>query len=246
MPLFTDDITANNNDLTNNNAVAEVTTGLPFAQSTAAADFETSSSQTLSITDAAQTGLDFAAADSFTFEFWYKPESTGIRHGIINKGAGGGAAGYNVEVRSDNDKVQFIFQDGTNQPSVTSTNALVAGTWYHIACRRDVGADNLEILRATAGGSHSSEGTASDTTTGTLANAQPFELGAVPGGGSFADGVMDDVRIWNTVRSNAQLDANFEIELVGNEAGLVAYWPFESTLGGVATVPSGQSVFILQ
>src|SRR3990167_6763854 len=219
------DITTNNNDLTNNNGVTEVTTNLPFVQSTSAADFERDSIQYLSITDAAQTGLDFAAATAFTIELWIKVESIGITNRIVNKSAGGGTAGYELQVLSVNDKVQFSISDGVANISVTSTNALSTGTWYHLVFRRDTGAaDNIEILRATAGGSHSSEGTTADTTTGSLANAEPFEIGAANGGNTL-DGITDDVRVWNTARSNAQLDANFEVELVGNESGLVAYWP---------------------
>ena len=35
---------------------------------------------------------------------------------------------------------------------------------------------------------------------------------------------MDDVRLWNTARSEFEIAANKDAELNGNEAGLVGYW----------------------
>jgi len=40
----------------------------------------------------------------------------------------------------------------------------------------------------------------------------------------FFDGLIDEVRVWNDIRSDAEVDDNKLTELVGNEAGLAGYW----------------------
>lgn len=54
-------------------------------------------------------------------------------------------------------------------------------------------------------------------------------IGARPGG-EFFHGYMDEVRVWNVARSAAEITANYQRELNGDEAGLVAYWNFEGNL----------------
>ncbi|MFM6024769.1 MAG: Calx-beta domain-containing protein, partial [Dolichospermum sp.] len=51
----------------------------------------------------------------------------------------------------------------------------------------------------------------------------------------FLNGKLDDVRIWNKARTQAEIQADFNRELTGNESGLVGYWNFNSVNGN--TVP---------
>lgn len=46
----------------------------------------------------------------------------------------------------------------------------------------------------------------------------------------YFHGYMDEIRIWNVARSAAAIAENFQQELNGDEAGLVAYWSFEGNL----------------
>jgi Concanavalin A-like lectin/glucanases superfamily/Lamin Tail Domain/Bacterial Ig domain/CotH kinase protein len=59
--------------------------------------------------------------------------------------------------------------------------------------------------------------------------AANHRIGARPGG-EFFHGFMDEVRVWSVARSAAEISANFQRELIGDEAGLVAYWNFEGNL----------------
>jgi hypothetical protein len=52
--------------------------------------------------------------------------------------------------------------------------------------------------------------------------------------GSFA-GEMDEVRVWNTARSEAEIQANRDRRLAGDEPGLVAYWNFDEGEGQVVS-----------
>jgi hypothetical protein len=47
----------------------------------------------------------------------------------------------------------------------------------------------------------------------------------------FSQAIYDDVRIWNLPRSQSQLQAFMDVNLAGNETGLVAYYRFEDGIG---------------
>ena len=64
-------------------------------------------------------------------------------------------------------------------------------------------------------------------------------------------GEMADVRIWNTARTAAEIQANYQKQLRGTEPGLAAYWDFTDrldkspnrnhmSLGGRAAFAAGQ------
>ncbi len=47
-------------------------------------------------------------------------------------------------------------------------------------------------------------------------------------------GEMDEIRLWNVARSQAEIQAAMHRPLAGSETGLVAYWPFSESSGTVA------------
>ena len=49
----------------------------------------------------------------------------------------------------------------------------------------------------------------------------------------YFNGGIDDLRIWNVVRTEAQISSNNVCELLGTETGLVAYYNFNQGTGGV-------------
>ena len=46
-------------------------------------------------------------------------------------------------------------------------------------------------------------------------------------------GLIDEVRIWNVARTGAEIRADMNTELTGNEPGLVAYWKFDKETDGI-------------
>lgn len=64
----------------------------------------------------------------------------------------------------------------------------------------------------------------------------PVEIGSIIGASGRTDywsGKIDEVRIWNTVRTNAEIKDNMTKKLVGNEPGLKAYWNMNEGSGNV-------------
>ena len=52
---------------------------------------------------------------------------------------------------------------------------------------------------------------------------EPQPLGAIQ---NYFEGTMDELRIWNYVRTEQQINSTKDIELSGNESGLAAYYDF--------------------
>jgi hypothetical protein len=55
-------------------------------------------------------------------------------------------------------------------------------------------------------------------------NALSFVFGMANGGAQLMDGSLSDVRVWNFARSQAQIQADKDFRLTGNESGLIGYW----------------------
>jgi len=58
---------------------------------------------------------------------------------------------------------------------------------------------------------------------------------------STFDGAIDDVRMWSDTRTAAEISANKDAELTGNESGLVGYWKFNENTGTTANDSSTNS-----
>jgi len=58
-----------------------------------------------------------------------------------------------------------------------------------------------------------------------------------PGAKSF-DGIIDDMRVWNVVRSDADILENVDQELIGSQIGLIKYWKFNE---GFVILPDGRT-----
>lgn len=241
MALDLNDKTSSGNTLTNVNTVTEETASLPFAQSTSAADFERSSSQYLYAADSASLSI----TGDFTLEMWVKFES-------LPTPASGDVWTFFSKYRTDTANRSYLWffradigpqyriklllsNDGTALETEEVDWTPSTGTWYHVAVSYDNAGSVKFYVDGAQQGSTQTTSIASvyDGNARGVIGANNTESGAT----EFFDGVIDDVRVWNVVRTQSEIDNNKSVELVGNETNLVAYWPFETTLGAsVATV----------
>ena len=65
-------------------------------------------------------------------------------------------------------------------------------------------------------------------------------------GGTDNDGGLDELRLWNVLRTASQVQASRSAELTGTETGLVAYWRFNEGVGlSVADDSPGSAAAVL-
>jgi len=228
MALDLNDKTANGNTLTNSGA-AEVTSSLAFTGSAIAADLEASESDYLYAADSASLSI----TGNLTIELLVKFESVP---------SGGNTAIFVAKAQDDGvNEISYFFMytEGTGLRFIISPDGSYnilndvstawspsTDTWYHIAVTF---ATSTKTAKFYVDGSQT--GTDKTTNDGTIFNnARRLSIGAErtdTTARGFLDGVVDEVRIWNTTRTQTEINDNKLKELTGSEAGLAAYWPFE-------------------
>lgn len=206
--------------------------------STHALDLERTSSQSVAIADGSQTGLDITG--DLTIEAEILPETTPPNNGdeyvIASKSrTDGNQRGYRFYIENVSSVFKLKLDISTDGTAVTTATVDYAGPStpstqrQHVAVVYDASAGSAEFFI---------NGVKTGTTQTGLAtsiynNTANFTLGAdnhgaVGAPANFFDGLLNDVRVWNVTRTEAQILANKGNELVGNESGLVGYWKFNN------------------
>ncbi len=169
---------------------------------------------------------DLVLTNTGTIEFWIRPETVnGQPQIILNK-----EGEYEIAFGADG-RLWLAFANAS--PGWTWTASSFAPTlnqWTHVAVSYNNG--QIQIY---------ADGLLVDSINGSgaIGDIYPGQENLTIGGRQNAAtqrfiGAIDEVRIWNTVRSGAQVSANFDQTLLGNEAGLVGYWQFSETSGLIA------------
>jgi surface protein len=166
-----------------------------------------------------------APIDNFTIEGWYNWSGSGdgnqnlFKNGFTDGGyalyleTSSGSATYKINIHG----VTFL----AGPSLVVSPN-----TWNHIAITRDNGLWHLyeNGLELTLTGSTSSTPNTPDYN---------LSIGYNPPTAyqSSFKGQLDDIRIWNKARTNAEINATMYQQLTGNEDNLTVYYNFDERTG---------------
>jgi hypothetical protein len=234
MAIDLEDKSTNSNTLTNSGA-AEYTADTPFAASTMAVDLDTVDDDYLYAADSASLSV----TGDFTAEAWVKrsSDSSGEYPNILSKydtGLNKRSFSFRIDV---SDHLQLLISDdgtsaGGHYAFITSTTTVkVADGWTHVGVSYDASAGSGQFykdgspIESGSGLPNSIDDNATQATIGCYLNS---------GSPGFTfDGVIDEVRLWNDIRSDAEISNNYNRELTGKEAGLVAYWPFDSIVSAI-------------
>jgi surface antigen len=182
------------------------------------------------------TALNFDGVDDFvsaplitssltnvTIEAWIKTNDLNAPNKgqlVHNKGNGGG----NKEIYFQlNNGLLKVYRWGDGNGTIAEYNGLTTDTWYHVAAVFTPSQEflyvNGNLVASTTGHSHPNMGSTS------------WDISAYRGSSSLYDGLIDEVRIWNTIRTQTEIQANMSTTLQGNESNLVGYWPFDENTG---------------
>ncbi|MEI8165300.1 MAG: LamG-like jellyroll fold domain-containing protein [Chloroflexales bacterium] len=160
-----------------------------------------------------------------TVEAWVKTTSTTYTKVF----AYGGAAQYQrfgIGISNGSIGVE------SNNSEVVWTSTVNDGVWHHVAVvypgSGGIAAASVYVdgVKLTTVSSTWQGSTALATTSGAAF------VGSLAGTSAYFPGTIDELRVWNVARTQAQIQAAKGTELAGTEAGLVAYYPFNQGVAG--------------
>ncbi|WP_075086540.1 tandem-95 repeat protein [Mariniblastus fucicola] len=175
---------------------------------------------------------ELTMTNTMTMEAWIKSEaSTNVNRMIINK-----EGEYEVAILADN-RIYWGFANTDPGWSWHDTGYTVTnGEWTHVAVSYDNGTvttyinGNVVEVYYGSGVIGDAHATLDSLRIGGRENNEADK---------FFNGVIDDVRIWNDVRTEAEILANYDTKLTGSETGLAGYWSLgDGTGSGIADLSS--------
>ncbi len=159
-----------------------------------------------------------------TIEAWINPSSTG--EGMIaSKYFNGSAANSNFFVALSGGNI-LVSANGTDV--LTSTASIPATDWTHIAVVFEEGSGNTIIY---VNGVYDNSGT---LTYNSVNGSSDFVLGTIADGtlpGHYYNGILDEVRVWDTIRSSSDIFENMTVPQSGYEDRLAVYYRLDEGTG---------------
>ena len=165
-------------------------------------------------------------SQGFTVEAWARYSSFQQSWSrIIDFGNGAGQNSIILGHVGTSNALGFHLYSSAGTYSIEAANALEIGKWMHLVATID------------------KSGLAKLYKDGQLIQSKPFHLpdnvnrtlnfiakSNWPNDGYF-EGQMADVRVWNIARSQEEIQKRMSSRLIGNESGLVSYWPLNDCSG---------------
>jgi hypothetical protein len=151
-----------------------------------------------------------------TLEAWIKTSGSGTNSNIITKQWAYGLFLYN--------NVLAIYEWGGAGFISTGIN-LADSRWHHVAFSFNSGVTNGSFVYV--------DGELKLTTKYTVDNQNvSLGIGALTSGGELFTGTIDEVRVWNTLRSQAEIQSTLYTEMAGTESGLLLNYNFNQGVAG--------------
>jgi len=186
-------------------------------------DFKSASSNYLK----ASTG-NIAITDEmdFTAEFWFKSGQTGNAC-LLSNGTGTGLSSDSLQSWNI-DKVDNLIHIKHNKIDFTATTKnYFDNNWHHFAMVLKRNASLSVYIDGLFENSISSDGFREWSGSNMWIGARGFKIGTQDNVSNYYNGLLDEFRFWNVARSYEQIKRDKQNRMMGDEAGLQFYLPFE-------------------
>jgi hypothetical protein len=161
--------------------------------------------------------------ESFTLECWVNlnevPSSSHFPHLISRFNC------YSLTIGTNGLATAFILTDEGTWYSKAGTTIITTNKWYHLAATYDGSS-----LRIYVNGKLEGTIAASDTLARTTNN---FRIGSRNAyvTNTNTNGIIDEARVWDIPRTEAEIQNSMNRTIPGNTPGLVGYWRFDDGSG---------------
>lgn len=185
--------------------------------------------------DVVNTNITTTATGSLTAEAWIYPRASAYKRILSNYTNSAATSGeflldtYNAT--NNGRGLRFLVEGSGNViHQLSVANVLTLNAWNHIAGTFENGIVKLYVNGLAVGTS-----TAPFTSLPACTNSISIGEDPVINAAEYFNGIMDDIRIWNTARTAAEISGNMNNCLTGNEAGLKAYFRLSEGTGTTIT-----------
>lgn len=168
--------------------------------------------------------------NNITMEAWIKPSAINFSRVIFAQFDATNFASISL---SSANEIYFYVGNVTGEKTIAS---LPVGTWSHVACTWNASTSSSEIY---INGILETTGTGGSSTLGT---DNLMTIGAKTNAAQFFTGELDEVRIWDVVRTSCEINNGMNAEFTISQPNLVAYYNFNQgvaggTNAGITTLP---------
>ncbi len=180
-------------------------------------------------------------SNDVTIEMWVRGDGDPV-NGMLSFGSEGHA--FNEVLLFDMNDLQIWVAGVSVPPLGVDVDALNPGGWNHLAITRRMSDGRFDVFvngQPEANGFVApGESLATDGCL-VLGEDQDSLCGGFQASQAFL-GAYRELRIWGVRRTQAEIASDLSRPLVGDEPGLVVYWPFDEQAGSTATdLVSGQT-----
>ncbi|HIE58618.1 MAG TPA: DUF5011 domain-containing protein, partial [Hydrogenothermaceae bacterium] len=148
---------------------------------------------------------DWAAGDSFTIALWMKPNTLTGTQVTLGRHSGGNMAWW---IGAGDANATVFFRDSNGVSVGIDGGTMTSGSWYNVVVVRDAGNTFKLYVNGVL------KNTEADVTTGNFAGTVPMTIASFLGG-SYYDGAVDDIAIFNTALNDANITQNYQNGLAG-------------------------------
>ncbi|MDX8414271.1 MAG: LamG-like jellyroll fold domain-containing protein, partial [Mariprofundales bacterium] len=153
---------------------------------------------------------------SFTIEFWAKRKRSNTNEFLISQGIAATNQGLHIGWRASNQFTCAFWGNDLN----TTGSYIDTSSWHHWSCNYNASTQTRTIYR---------DGiqVANDTTVGPYVGTGTFYIGQYIGGVFNPQVNLDEVKVWNSARSQVEIQYDMYARPDGSETGLLGYWNFD-------------------
>ncbi len=185
--------------------------------------------------DVITTNITSLATNSLTVEAWIFPRATTYKRIVSNYFANAAQSGeiildtYNTT--NNGRGLRFVVEgSGNTLHQLSVANVLTLNAWNHVA-----GTFNNGVTTLYLNGTAISTSTAPFTSIPSCTNKLTIGEDPTIATAEYFNGKMDEVRIWNTARTQSEISGNMNNCLMGNESGLRNYFKLNENIGSTVT-----------
>jgi RHS repeat-associated protein len=183
--------------------------------------------------------LAFNNTSSFSIEAWFKTSSTAAQAIISKMSNSAPYRGYDISMNGGGLCVHLINTWSTNAFKETTTSTYNDGRWHHVVWTYNGNGNVSGSIIYVDGVVQSTVTDANVLNATTIDSNTPVRIGARTNGVYF-NGQIDEVRIWNKVRNQAEIQANLNLSPPANDPNLVAYWRLDEGSGTTVADATGK------